>query len=71
MESNNIVAAPQITGLSALFAVWKESHFGDFASFLKFLAAPSVQRDEFMAPYRAAASLMTYGSVAVQNISVK
>jgi len=47
MEANNITAAPQVTDVSALYDVWRETNLGNKADFYKFLTTPGTERDEF------------------------
>ena len=48
METNNIVAAPQIVDVDKLFEIWKQTHTGPRATFFKFLTTPSADRDNFL-----------------------
>ena len=48
MESNNIIAAPQIADIDALFAIWKREHGGTLLDFVDFMTTPSVERDMFV-----------------------
>lgn len=48
METNNIVAAPQIADVNTLFGIWKQSHSGSRATFFKFITSPSAERDNFL-----------------------
>lgn len=52
METNNILAAPQISGLDdKIIEAWKSSVFGRFKTeedFYYFMTTPSVERDVFL-----------------------
>ena len=56
MESNSIVAAPQLDSSDDLIAAWRSSRFGRYKSaedFYMFMITPSVERDEFLASRRS------------------
>lgn len=58
MESNSIVAAPQIAGSDELIEAWLGSRFGRYKSaneFYPFMITPSPERDEFLASRRSEA----------------
>ena len=51
MESNNIVAAPQVADIDTLFGIWKQTHSGSKDDFYVFLTAPSAEREIFLSAF--------------------
>jgi len=56
METNNIVAAPQMAEVDTFYEIWKRSHTGSRTTFFKFLTTPSADRDEFLNSFSAETS---------------
>lgn len=48
MESNNIVAAPEIYGVNKLFEIWKCDHLGSIDEFYRFMTTPTSEREFFI-----------------------
>lgn len=48
MESNNIITAPAVADVEALYKEWRRLHTGNRLDFLRMLTTPSAERDVFM-----------------------
>lgn len=48
MDANNIISAPQIDGVKAVYDKWKENHTGSLNSFYDFMTIPTPERDDFI-----------------------
>lgn len=48
MESNNILAAPQIADVDAFYTEWRRNYIGGKKVFYEFMTTPSPERDRFM-----------------------
>lgn len=48
MESNNILAAPQIADVDAFYTEWRRNHVGSKKAFYEFMTTPSPERDRFL-----------------------
>lgn len=70
MESNNIIAAPQIDDVSALFAIWRQRHVGSLKAFYRFMTSPSLERDDFINSLENYTVTTFNGKVARVTISV-
>ena len=51
MISNNILAAPQVADMNALYIEWSKIYGGSYHSFEMFMTVPSVRRDSFLSRY--------------------
>ncbi len=52
MESNNIIAAPEVDGVHIFYDVWLRTNVGSIKSFYKFMTTPTPGRDEFIRSIR-------------------
>ena len=48
MESNNILAAPQIADVAAYYQEWRRNHVGSRKVFYEFMTTPTPERDRFL-----------------------
>lgn len=48
MESNSIIAAPQVNDTHVFYQKWQENHVGPPEAFHRFMTTPSVEREEFI-----------------------
>lgn len=48
MESNNILAAPQIANVAAFYQEWRRNHVGGLKVFYEFMTTPTPERDRFL-----------------------
>jgi hypothetical protein len=48
METNNVISAPQVENVDAVYAEWQKSHSGSRKKFYTFMSTPSADRDEFI-----------------------
>lgn len=48
MDSNNLVSAPCVPDMQALYAAWSETHSGDFNAFMAFMEEPGPERESFL-----------------------
>lgn len=48
MESNNILATPQIADVDAFYTEWRRNHVGSKKVFYAFMTTPSPERDRFL-----------------------
>lgn len=48
MESNNIITAPEVDGVQAVYKVWSRYFLGTIEKFYEFMTTPSPERQEFM-----------------------
>lgn len=49
MESNNIVSAPCVPDMRALFIRWKQTYSADYDAFVSFMEHSTPERDCFIA----------------------
>lgn len=54
MESNNILAAPQVVGTETIYVRWRRGHVGSRKDFYEFMTTPAAARDSFLAELEAA-----------------
>ena len=66
MESNNILAAPQIVGVDDIYTEWRRSHVGSRKDFYEFMTTHSPERDLFVAELNGMPEI--YGTVAAMTI---
>ena len=48
MESNNILAAPQIETVDIFYQEWRRNHAGSIKVFYEFMKTPTPERDRFL-----------------------
>lgn len=48
MESNNILAAPQIANAAAFYTEWRRNNVGSLNAFYEFMTTPTPERDRFL-----------------------
>ncbi|WP_290150325.1 hypothetical protein [Muribaculum intestinale] len=48
METNNIVAAPQVEDFGEIYNIWKRNHIGNMDAFFDFMTTPTPDRDDFI-----------------------
>lgn len=58
MEQNNIIAAPAVRGVGALYRQWLTTHAGSVMSFYRFMTRPSAGRDAFVHARRVSESFV-------------
>lgn len=63
METDNIIAAPQVVG-NIFYEEWRKTHYGSRAAFLRFITTPSVEREEFIESMREKVAYTFTGNIA-------
>ena len=69
MESNNIIAAPQVKDVGHFYELWKRDHAGGLSSFYEFMTTPTVERDKFISS--SYHTVQFNGAVASQILKIK
>lgn len=66
MESNNIITAPAVSDVEALYKEWSRSHMGNRFEFFRFITTPTAERARFMSAVGVECSYK--GDVAVITV---
>ncbi len=69
MESNSIVAAPQLDNVQELYSEWSADHEGGLGDFYHFITTPSAERDAFVSLHRHTSTIKFSGSILTVTIN--
>lgn len=68
MKNNNIVIAPQIESMGALYTEWSQENYGTEKQFYEFMTTPSMERSEFLMRHNV--EVLVNGEYLTQNYSL-